>query len=378
MGDTLRIPPEGQNLLTRRLLAQGVRLEDVSTWPEDVWRGDPGNFEYKREWKYTPTWESPCGLLIHDHGGCWGDLWWRGECWCAENDNPLFGCPMPGTPCPHRLPLPSGINCRFHRTERAWDEAHSVERLQKERAERLRQGRELRLEKYPGWDGICACLRREELPDGTARERACYDVSKCIDMRCKSTQCVCRLGAARDVSPVNIYYDLLLVKRYKLGFAQLEERMIRKDLRVFDKAVARTDAEIALRIWRHDHERAPIMMRRRLSPEGAMAGSIEGRGEAFMVRVFGRCGEREECSITATVQNIRVARSAQRDLMQDLQDVRDGIAVTHESDLQKAAEAQKREQRERYRKAKARRKQRAMEGQKRPEQLSLFGAEEGT
>ena len=53
------VPTPGTNKLTERLLKQGVKLDDVSTWPEGVWRGDGSNFCYSREWRFTPTWESP-------------------------------------------------------------------------------------------------------------------------------------------------------------------------------------------------------------------------------------------------------------------------------------------------------------------------------
>ena len=191
----LEVPSPGLNALTKRLLKQGVKREDTSTWPDNVWMGDMNNFEYRREWKYTPTWESPCGLLIHDHGDCWGDTWVNGEFHCAENDNPLFGCPTPGKPCPHRLKLPAGINCQFHRTDREWREEDSVERLQRIRRERFRELWEESFQKYPGWKGTCACMTEAEREDGSVFYRLKYDPENCISGRCPSTQCVCRLGA---------------------------------------------------------------------------------------------------------------------------------------------------------------------------------------
>ena len=121
-GNMIDVPVPEVNRLTARLLEGGVALDDPATWPEDVWRCDPNNFAYKRELRFMPTWESPCGLLIRSHGDFWGQTWVGGEFHCAENDNPLFGCPMPGVPCSHSLPYPAGMNCQFHRTERGWTE----------------------------------------------------------------------------------------------------------------------------------------------------------------------------------------------------------------------------------------------------------------
>ena len=82
------VPTPGTNKLTERLLAQGVKLEDHKTWPEGVWACEINNFGYCREYRFMPTWESPCGLLIHAHGDMWGETWVNGEFKCAENDNP--------------------------------------------------------------------------------------------------------------------------------------------------------------------------------------------------------------------------------------------------------------------------------------------------
>ena len=102
------VPTPGTNKLTERLLAQGVKLEDHKTWPEGVWACEINNFGYSREYRFMPTWESPCGLLIHAHGDMWGETWVNGEFKCAENDNPLFRCPLPGKPCQHP-PVPDRL-----------------------------------------------------------------------------------------------------------------------------------------------------------------------------------------------------------------------------------------------------------------------------
>lgn len=351
----ITVPTPGRNKLTERLLAQGVKLDDPATWPENVWLGEENNFAYKREWRFTPTWESPCGLLIHRHGDFWGDTWALGEHHCAENDNPLFGCPIPGRPCEHRLKLPAGINCCFHRTDKEWRKEISVEELERLAAERWQELREEELEKYPGWKGDCACLRREYLPDGSVRLRRQWRLEKCLGMsggRCESTQCVCRLGAPRDLSRVNIFYDLYVERDYTVGMVPCHDAQLRKGLKVFERAICRTDAELALKIWRHDPDSAllPPQMGR-LNVER----NLNSR-EVFFIRHHGRYGDRTECTLRAEVRAIRVARAETRDLMEDLRQIRDGVEVVHESDLKKAAEVKDREKREAYRLRKAARR----------------------
>ena len=341
------VPTPGTNKLTERLLKQGVKLDDVSTWPEDVWLGEESNFCYSREWRFTPTWESPCGLLIHDHGDMWGETWVDGEFKCAENDNPLFGCPTPAKPCPFRKPrMPAGINCQFHRTDREWNEADSVERLEKEREGAKRRLWEEDLERYPEWNGRCINLESEDQPDGSVRRTMRYRLYNCIDIRCESQQCVCRCGAKRDIRPVNIFYDLYIERRFNDGLVPYSERKLRKVLKVFEKPIARTAAEIALKIWRHDPDSPmlPVRMRNKLNA-GEQAQTGELRREGYFIRHHRYWDGHTDVELVVEIRNIHIGRNEQRDMMRDLQDVRDGIEVTHDSDLQKAAKAQVSERR---------------------------------
>ena len=332
------IPTPGRNKLTERLLAQGVKLEDHTTWPEGVWACEINNFGYSREYRFTPTWESPCGLLIHEHGDMWGETWVDGEFKCAENDNPLFRCPTPGKLCPHRLNLPAGINCQFHRTDREWNEADSVERIQKERDEALRILWEQDFKRLPGWTGVCANLTTEDLQDGSVRYRARYNVEACINGRCQSTQCVCRNGAERDISPANIFYDIYVERRYTEGMLPYTDKRLTKGLRVFDRPITRTDADIALKLWLNDPDSpaVPSIMRRKLD----VVESADSR-ERFFVRHHRYWDGHTDIEMFIEIRNIRVGKNEQRDMLQDLQDVQNGIAVEHASDSQKAAKAAK-------------------------------------
>ena len=228
----------------RRATLGGMRISpkllsetDVYKRQGDVWRCDPANFAYKREWQFTPTWESPCGLLIRSHGNFWGEVWVGGEFHCAENDNPLFECPRPGAPCDHRLPYPAGINCQFHRTDRVWAESGSCERLIRERLIRERQWREVQMRDHPGFDGFCANLRKNELPDGMFRYEKNYWIERCISLKCKNTQCPCLGWKERDVRPANIFYDLYIERKFTEGLVPYSEKSIIKGLKVFEMCI---------------------------------------------------------------------------------------------------------------------------------------------
>ena len=76
------------------------------------------------------------------------------------------------------------------------------------------------------------------------------------------------------------------------------------------------------------------------------------------------------------VENIRIARSEQRDPSQDLRDAAEGTAVVHNTDQLKAKAAKKRADRAHRRELKARRAQCAALPPSQPdEQISIFGGD---
>lgn len=170
-----------------------------------------------------------------------------------------------------------------------------------------------------------------------------YWLERCISLKCKNTQCPCLGWKERDVRPANIFYDLYIERKFTEGLVPYSEKSIIKGLKVFDKAVAMHDAELALKIWRRNPNARmlPSQMLRRLDVAVNLEHNIGSR-EAYFVRTHGTLYGRA-CQVFSEIRNIRVARQEGRDLMQDLQDVRDGITVQHASDMQKAAKAQKNE-----------------------------------
>ena len=117
---------------------------------------------------------------------------------------------------------------------------------------------------------------------------------------------------------------------------------VTKGLKIFDRAVAQTDAEIWLKM--KEHEASPlnnyaVIEQPKKTPE-------DHRQEYFskMHRWYG--DQYDYFEFRYEVENIRIARSEQRDLLQDLRDVAEGIEVIHATDSLKAAKAQKRARRE--------------------------------
>ena len=103
----------------------------------------------------------------------------------------------------------------------------------------------------------------------------------------------------------------------------------------------------------------------------------EDRRQTFFSKMHRQYGEYDYFEFHYDVENIRIAKSEQRDLLQDLRDVADGLEVVHAVDLKKEQAAKKRESRQRRKEQKERRlnKQR-FPAPSTNEQLTLLTEEE--
>lgn len=335
----------GLNDLTRRLLAEGCTRE---RHPDYVCWGDFQNFAYKWEYMLQFTWETPCGLLVSGESDVGrslaaSDCSYGGVGYCPENDNPLLRCPYSQKGCPsvpHGFPLPM---CPCHQTQRPYDYAESVEKIEAERAREIhRQYMEITGGSY------CACVVGSNGYAG-GRVEVKYDVDHCIQCGCKNEFCVIR-KQARDLSRANVYYDVRRTWITRIGFLEEKRVEVTKGVKVFQKAVARTDAELWLQTRQAQfdplHSKSVIDQPKK---------SREDRRHEFFSKMHRQYGEYEYFEFHYDVENIRIARSHQRDLLQDLRDVAEGIEVVHAIDVEKAKAAGKREARMRARERKQRR-----------------------
>ena len=140
----------------------------------------------------------------------------------------------------------------------------------------------------------------------------------------------------------NIFYDVRRTWITRQGFLEEKKVEVTKGLKVFDRAVAQTDAEIWLRM--KEHEASPL---NNYAVIENPKKTPEDRRQEYFSKMHRRYGDRYDYfEFRYEVENIRIARSEQRDLLQDLRDVAEGIEVIHAADSLKAAKAQKRARRE--------------------------------
>ena len=333
-----------QNQLTRDLYAAGYMREDH---PSFVYWSDWQNFGYLFEALLKFVWETPCGLLVAGEsslgrGLACGDASFQGIDYCPENDNPLLRCPYERKDCPHSIsgfPVPL---CPCHTTGKRYSFEQSAEKVETERSERQhRQYMEITGGVY------CACVVGCNGYEG-GRVEVKYDVEQCIRCRCQNPVCVIR-KQERDLSRANIFYDVRRTWITRIGFLEEKKVQVTKGERVFPNPVARTDAEIWLEMKKAHFNplwSSSVIDSPHLTPED--------RRQTFFSKMHRQYGEYDHFEFHYDVENIRIAKSEQRDLLQDLRDVADGLEVVHAVDLKKEQAAKKRGPRQRRREQKER------------------------
>lgn len=355
------------NDLTRRLYAQGYTRDN---FPDTVCWNDWQNFGYKWETMLQFTWETPCDLLIQGDSEVGrsfntGDCWFQHVWYCPENDNPLLRCPYQRKGCEHvpqGLPL---IMCPCHQTQRSYDYEQSVEKIEREQAkEAHKQYMELTGGAY------CACVVHSNgCKDGWYEVK--YDVAMCIQCQCKNPVCVIR-KQPRNLKRVNIFYDIRRTWITRIGFLEEKKVEVTKGVKLFKHPVAQTDAEIWLQT--QEAERNPLTSQSVITnPRKTM----DDRRQEYFSRMHRHCDDLYDYFESHyEVENVRIARSEQRDLLQDLRDAAEGIEVVHDVDKIRAKAAKKKAAKEHRRELKERRARKAAMPPKAIEQFSLFGGEQ--
>jgi len=320
------------NALTKRLYAEGYTRENH---PDTVYWSDFQNLGYKWETMLGFTWETQCGLLIQGEsevgrGLVCGDAAYQGVWYCPENDNPLLQCPFGKKDC---LFIPAGFpvaECPCHRTEREYNYQQSVEKEEAEQQQRRKANKQY-ADIANG--SYCACVVGNNGFQGGLQE-VCYDVAKCIEYRCKNQVCLIR-KKQRDLSKVNVFYDVRRTWITRIGFLEEKRVEVTKGVKVFDKPVARTDAEIWLKARQAEfnpvHDESVI---------GHPKKSPEDRRQEYFTKMHRKWGDYNYFEFRYSVENVRIEAREQRDILQDLRDVADGIEVVHEADKLRAAKEQ--------------------------------------
>lgn len=326
------------NKLTERLLAEGYTKDNHPDYVR--WYGARGEFEYTSKYLATTVWEAPCGIM-RKGDFTHGYLSYAGVDWRVENDNYNFHCPYRKKDCKFFDPLLKdliiGAKCSWHMANKPYDYNNSAEKIIDER----RATTLANLEKKFGHPSMihCACCH---ISEETLEPYFRFEPNDCIRFMnngCDNKKCWCT-GKQRDLTRANVYYDVKVTTEYKKGFIVEPVIKITKGIKLFEAQKAITDLELYLKLYPD----APMQKEKRKTKHLSKLFFAEYHGQKYDLEVL----------------NIRIEKKESRDLTQDLQDINEGIEVVHASDLKKASAQAKKERREEYKKAKAKRKEAAI------------------
>lgn len=322
-----------KNKLTWDLFEQGYTKDNHPDYVK--WVDYMHEFEYTTKFLENSVWEAPCGII---RKGCFtgGYGCIAGVEWKVENNNYNFHCPYRKRECELFHPLLKELNnvggkCSWKLSSKPYNYDNSAEKIEDERKDLIKAN----LKKRFGTNGMisCACCHINE---DTCEPYFKYNPHECIHFTnegCFNEHCWCT-GKQRDLSLANIYYDVKTTTEYKRGFIIEPVIQITKGKKLFDSRKAMTDLEMFLKVYPNEPFEREKMRHSRLIHFANM------HDNKFELEVL----------------NVRIEKRESRDLLQDLQDISEGIQVFHKSDEVKKAKEAKKERRIKYLEAKEKKK----------------------
>lgn len=333
------------NLLTRRLLEMGYTAENYPDYvrldkewyrkSEDPLDNFHGGFTFQRCWIYERTFRTPCGLQCKGLRCHAGGLSYMGVDWIFENDMATISCPNDKNNCERKHKLLRGDRddvlrfwCNVHMVDEKYQYEGSVEQMLKLHDDEIKQKKiGFALQRHGR-----VCDNHMHFDRDKQEWYMIYDPKVCAGFRCsgdwRNENGECNiLGRKLDKKKGNVYYDLKITRRRTdLDGTLFEGQMdteITRGKRVFNHPVSMDICRNYVKLCSNE-----LMQDIRL----------EHHSELFFAEYYGIPFKME-------VLNIRAEQRESRDLMQDLQDLRDGITISYYADEAKAAKEEKRERR---------------------------------
>jgi len=324
------------NELTKELLAQGF---DENHHPDYVrvangggrsLRNIYGGFEFVRMYADQFVYATGCGLMVMGRNVI-DDMTCGGITHSHENNNPVAVCPFKRIGCkenfaPELAERRSGtefcfcVYCECHRTDKPYDYSKSVEFEKSKTEHRKREKYEEFSKKRNGQ----VCIQHMRYNDSTDEWFLNYDPKACTN-GCPNHYQYCNiLRKSFSGKKGNVFYDIKAtwqnIKREgeQIGLFDADQGVrIEKGLQVFKSPVPMEICEAYARIGKKD-----ILW----------LYEMNHSYEKFWNK-----------TMKYEILNIRAERKETRNLMQDLEDIKNGISVTHASDNDKAKKQTKKD-----------------------------------
>ncbi|RHV70212.1 MULTISPECIES: hypothetical protein [Clostridia] len=323
---------EKYNLLTQKLLKMGYTKEyhpdyvriNSSAYGEELWQNLSSGFEYEPSYLAQLVFETGCGLCIQGSHFITGQLSYRQIDWIPENNNPVITCPYRCRECKKRNPLlinDTGsvsdiIFCDCHQTTKGYDYYHSVDYVLDQKSK----------EKQRLFEQFCqqhhnhVCHWHMRFNEQMKSWKIQYDPMTCA-MNCQNIGGVCSLTEKPVTSKRgNVFYDVYIEYERKDGtlFDGEIVRSAKKGVRLFD-----TNKSLSICESVAEHCKSEIKQK------------VYDRyhSEIFILHW------------NVSVQNIRAEAREGRDLIKDLEDIKNGISISYDSDIRTAEKMMKKKRR---------------------------------
>lgn len=323
------------NLLTKELLAEGYTVDNFPDYVRictSRFSGDnplfnlAGGFEYLPTYRDEFVYKTGCGMYVKG-SHVLSDMSYMGIDWSHENNCPVIRCPYDNADCPDNDERLHGLHggglciqcwCVCHKAQEIYDYENSLEKANKERKDEIDRKYKEYVEAHHGR----VCRNHMGYDERTRTWSQYYEPSRCAKI-CYSQDGYCPiLGKQLNKKRGNVYYDLKTscCRHDDTIFNGDQLVFVEKGNRYFERPVSMDICEAFIKVQSGDiYER----LKRNL------------RSEQFFDK-----------SYSIEVLNIRAESKPSRDLLQDLQDIKDGIQVTHATDVEKLSKSAKKEQRQ--------------------------------
>lgn len=329
------------NKLTQRLLAEGYTADnfpkDKVHIPGGVYAVNGslldniyGGFEYNRIYCDAFIYKTGCGMYVKGNNVL-SNLGFSGEEWCHENDNPVVRCPYDKSCCSANDSRLHGTHggglciqclCVCHRTDEPYDYEHSFEKAENERQEEKKR----KYQEYSDAHNRRICQRHMYYDERKREWNLHYKPSDCASM-CYSKDGYCPiLGKKLSKKRGNVYYDMKKSGVNKQVEAQCsifdgnEWSYIEKGIRFFKKPCSIDICEAFVKV----------------QSDEILRDYMVNHSTEFLF----------DKDLKVEILNIRAESKPSRDLMQDLQDIKSGIIVTHASDIEKCDKERRKEKKQ--------------------------------
>jgi len=336
------------NLLTKRLLAAGytaeyhpdyVRVEESFGREKSLDNYD-GGFTFQPWWVYEQTFRTPCGLLCKGRQ-CHSGMGYMGIDWTYENDMATIHCPYQKSGCRMKHEYLQGHNvfrfdCEVHMTDEEYQYEGSVEDIMKRHDDEVRRKKA----RFSLQRNGRVCHEHMNFNRDAQEWEMHYDPYICGMRKCVGICPV--LGHELDKKKGNVLYDVKIkYLRHDLEGTLFEGQV---DTRVI-KGQKLFSHPVGMDICRICAEQCMDRIKEKVKSQYSR--------ELFFAEYHGR-------EFSFEIQNVRAERREVRDLMQDLEDIRNGIQVVHASDMEKKKADDKREKRQKTHEAAVKRLERKL------------------